>query len=121
MPLRQLLRMLMNNEEIIRKLSDSYPIRRAAQLTAYFFHKGKEIGEDNLEKLKESDMVNRLKQEGQHSVDKGKQQFDQSVNKTNSFLIKFFDAFSDEWKKAEKEIEEKRVKEIQEKTKRKGE
>jgi hypothetical protein len=42
MPWRTLLRHLTNNEELIRRLSESYPIRRAAQLTAYFFNVGKD-------------------------------------------------------------------------------
>ena len=42
MPWRSLLRLLSNNEELIRRLSESYPIRRAAQLTAYFFHAGRD-------------------------------------------------------------------------------
>ncbi|CAF5020697.1 unnamed protein product, partial [Rotaria socialis] len=35
MPWRSLIRYLSNNEELIRRLSESYPIRRAAQLAAY--------------------------------------------------------------------------------------
>ena len=42
MPWRSLMRYLSNNEELIRRLSESYPIRRAAQLTAYFYHSGKD-------------------------------------------------------------------------------
>jgi hypothetical protein len=42
MPWRSLMRYLSNNEELIRRLSESYPIRRAAQLTAYFYSAGKD-------------------------------------------------------------------------------
>lgn len=42
MPWRSLMRYLSNNEELIRRLSESYPIRRAAQLTAYFFNVSKD-------------------------------------------------------------------------------
>jgi hypothetical protein len=42
MPWRSLLHYLTNNEELIRRLSESYPIRRAAQLTAYFFNASKD-------------------------------------------------------------------------------
>lgn len=42
MPWRALMRYLSNNEELIRRLSESYPIRRAAQLTAYFYSAGKD-------------------------------------------------------------------------------
>ncbi|XP_025084528.1 uncharacterized protein NCBP2-AS2 homolog [Pomacea canaliculata] len=63
MPLRAVLRYLLNNEQLIQKLADSYPVRRAAQLTAYMFHRGKELGEDSIEKLRDSDTMNRLQQE----------------------------------------------------------
>ncbi|CAF3252833.1 unnamed protein product [Rotaria socialis] len=42
MPWRSLIRYLSNNEELIRRLSESYPIRRAAQLAAYYFHASKD-------------------------------------------------------------------------------
>ncbi|CAF1548240.1 unnamed protein product [Adineta steineri] len=42
MPWRQFIRNLTNNEELIRRLSESYPIRRAAQLTAYFYSASKD-------------------------------------------------------------------------------
>jgi hypothetical protein len=42
MPWRSLMHYLTNNEELIRRLSESYPIRRAAQLTAYFFNVSKD-------------------------------------------------------------------------------
>jgi len=42
MPWRSLMRYLSNNEELIRRLSESYPIRRAAQLTAYFYSASKD-------------------------------------------------------------------------------
>lgn len=45
MVLRYLLQRFLNNPEVIDKLADSYPIRRAAQLTAYAFQRGKEAVE----------------------------------------------------------------------------
>lgn len=42
MVLRYLLHRLINNPQLIEKLSESYPIRRAAQLTAYVLQQGKE-------------------------------------------------------------------------------
>lgn len=48
MPLRALLRYLMHNEQLIQRLADSSPMRRAAQFTAYLFQKGQEIGEEQL-------------------------------------------------------------------------
>lgn len=44
MVLRQLFNYLVNNPKLIEKLSESYPIRRAAQLTVYAYQRGKNIG-----------------------------------------------------------------------------
>lgn len=42
MPLRALLRYLANNEHLVQKLAESYPVRRAAQLAVSVFYRGKE-------------------------------------------------------------------------------
>lgn len=42
MPLRTLLRYLVNNEELVRKIAESYPVRRAAQLTVSMLYKSRE-------------------------------------------------------------------------------
>lgn len=42
MPLRTLLRYLANNEELVRKIAESYPVRRAAQLTVSMLYKSKD-------------------------------------------------------------------------------
>lgn len=39
--IRALLRYLANNEELVYKLSESKPVRRAAQLTVSLFHRSK--------------------------------------------------------------------------------
>ncbi|GAB0089929.1 Protein NCBP2AS2 [Sergentomyia squamirostris] len=41
------MRYLANNEQLIQRLSESYPIRRAAQLTLYAFYRSKMIAEKN--------------------------------------------------------------------------
>lgn len=46
MVLRYILRYLANNENLINRLAESYPVRRAAQLTVYLFHRSKAIMED---------------------------------------------------------------------------
>lgn len=49
---RVLLRYLANNERLVNALSESYIIRRAAQLTISAFYKGKAFAtEKNLDKL----------------------------------------------------------------------
>lgn len=42
MPLRAILRYLANNERLVQKISESYPVRRAAQLAVSAFFKSKE-------------------------------------------------------------------------------
>ncbi|XP_013392075.1 uncharacterized protein NCBP2-AS2 homolog [Lingula anatina] len=51
MPWRQILRQLLNNPHLEQKLADSYIIRRAAQITAYFMHRGKQLTQDKVEEL----------------------------------------------------------------------
>ena len=49
MVLRQLLQMFANHPHIIEKLSESYPMRRAAQMTVYLYLKGKRLRDDALQ------------------------------------------------------------------------
>ena len=53
---------LMNNEQLVRKLADSYPMRRAAQLLVYFYHKNKETALEfkNLKQLNGLNLVQKL-------------------------------------------------------------
>lgn len=46
MPLRALFRYFANNEHLVQRLAESYPVRRAAQLAVSFFYRGKEKLED---------------------------------------------------------------------------
>jgi len=46
MVLRNIFNYLINNPQAIEKLAESYPIRRAAQLTLYAYKKGKSVGEE---------------------------------------------------------------------------
>ncbi|CAG0886000.1 unnamed protein product, partial [Darwinula stevensoni] len=56
MMLRWLLHRILNNEQLIEKLSQSYPIRRAAQMTAYLYNRAKMAQDD----ISGSDAVKRL-------------------------------------------------------------
>jgi len=49
MVLRYLLIKLLNNPQIIDRLADSYPIRRAAQLTVFALNKGKAVAKEAIE------------------------------------------------------------------------
>lgn len=46
MVFRFVLRLLSNNEHLVQRLSESYPVRRAAQWVVLVFHKGKFFLED---------------------------------------------------------------------------
>lgn len=46
MVFRILMQLISNNEKLIQQLSESYPVRRAAQLVVLFFHRGKGLIED---------------------------------------------------------------------------
>lgn len=46
MVFRFLLRYLLNNERLVQKLSESYPIRKTAQVFVLFFNHGKSIAEE---------------------------------------------------------------------------
>jgi NhaP-type Na+/H+ and K+/H+ antiporter len=118
MVIRSLLRYLLNNEQLIQKIADSYPVRRAAQLTAYFIHKGKEIGDEKIEKLKESDIIGRIQDEATTSASKLQQKANTTLDRSNKFFNTFTETFKDEWKKAEMKIEEQ--KRLDEEAKRKG-
>jgi len=68
MALRMLLRYLANNEQLVQRLAESYPVRRAAQLTAYVFFRGKAIGEQQMKRIQESEIPDRLRNEAQHQT-----------------------------------------------------
>jgi len=55
-----ILRYFANNEKLIERMSESYPIRRAAQLTIYLFHRSKAIMEDTEAKQKALKLKDRL-------------------------------------------------------------
>lgn len=50
---------LVNNHQLIDKLADSYPIRRAAQWVVYFTNKSKQLTQDSMkESLSETSVKN---------------------------------------------------------------
>ncbi|CAD5115883.1 unnamed protein product [Dimorphilus gyrociliatus] len=48
--------MLSRNEKLVERLSESYPMRRAAQYVAYLFHSFKAISDDSFKKFSETQM-----------------------------------------------------------------
>ncbi|OCT78562.1 protein NCBP2AS2-like [Xenopus laevis] len=63
MVLRRLLFTLLNNPRLIEKLSESRPIRRAAQITAFAVIKAQLRGKDAAQRLLRSDTVRQMRQE----------------------------------------------------------
>lgn len=80
MVLKFLLRYFANNEYLIHKLSESYPIRRAAQFTVFMFTRSKEI----LEILNSQNLKNfpkRLKQELKEEFRRAKEERNEGQKK----------------------------------------
>lgn len=63
MVFRYLLRYFANNEQLINKLAESYPVKRAAQLTVYLFQRSKAIMEDTQAKDKAVKLKDKLSDE----------------------------------------------------------
>ncbi|XP_006823852.1 uncharacterized protein LOC102810336 [Saccoglossus kowalevskii] len=61
-----LTRYIASHPELVEKLSETWPIRRLAQLTAYSFFKAKELGEEGVqkgvEKIKDSEMLKQFEE-----------------------------------------------------------
>lgn len=83
MPLRALLRYFANNEKLVERLSDSYLMRRAAQMAVSVFYRAKSIAQEASEE--------RIK--------------DMSPQKFRSFLDKFQQNVKEEIEKAKNEID----------------
>lgn len=83
--LRALLRYFANNEKLVERLSDSYLMRRAAQMAVSVFYRAKSIAQEAKEE--------RIK--------------DMTPEKMRSFLDKFQNNVKEEIEKAKNELNEK--------------
>lgn len=83
--LRALLRYFANNEKLVERLSDSYLMRRAAQMAVSVFYRAKSIAQEAKEE--------RIK--------------DMTPEKLRSFLDKFQNNVKEEIEKAKNELNEK--------------
>lgn len=73
MVVRILLRYLLNNEQLIQRLADSYPFRRAAQLTAHLLLKGKSLSQESIELMSTSNLLRKLLERLSLSQEQAKQ------------------------------------------------
>ncbi|CRK88470.1 CLUMA_CG002229, isoform A [Clunio marinus] len=83
--IRTLLRYLANNEKLVERLSDSYLMRRAAQMAVSVFYRAKSVAQEATEE--------RIK--------------DMSPQKFRSFIDKFQNNVKEELEKAKNEIDSK--------------
>lgn len=78
MVLRLLMRYLANNEQLVQKLSESYPVRRAAQLLVAAFHQSKsfaaEKGLTELTPERFRNVVNSFKQNVKREIESAKEE-----------------------------------------------
>ncbi|KAK1168604.1 hypothetical protein AOXY_G9404 [Acipenser oxyrinchus oxyrinchus] len=63
MVLSRLLFSLLNNQQLIEKLAESRPIRRAAQITAFAITKAQITGRDAATKMLKSETLQQIRQE----------------------------------------------------------
>uniref|UniRef100_A0A3Q2NR38 NCBP2 antisense 2 (head to head) n=1 Tax=Fundulus heteroclitus TaxID=8078 RepID=A0A3Q2NR38_FUNHE len=61
--LSRLLAYVVNNLQVIEKLAESRPIRRAAQLTAYALTKAQIVGRDTSQRVMRSQTLRQVRQE----------------------------------------------------------
>ena len=80
MVLRYLLNRILNNPQIIDKIAESYPIRRAAQLTAYALQRGKVAAEEALESETKK-QVSRFSERFKEEIQKGFKEIEQGKQK----------------------------------------
>lgn len=82
MVLRFLFRYFQNNERLVQRLSETYPIRKAARLFVVFFNHGKSIAEEKQlhEKLTPEQLRNLMRtwaDKAQHEYLKAQERFKQ--------------------------------------------
>ena len=70
MVLQRLLSLLLNNPQLIQRLSETRPIREAARFTAYLFLKSKHMAEEQAQKTSPQQM-SRFRDTFQEEVRKG--------------------------------------------------
>lgn len=80
MVIRFILRFLSNNEHLVQRLSESYPMRRAAQLVVMVFFRGKGIIEErqiyrNITPEQFRSIIQKFAQDIKREIQQAKEQF----------------------------------------------
>jgi len=86
MVLRVILRYLSNNEHLIHKLSESKPVRRAAQLFVSFYYRGQSVAQEsglknNLSPQRFQQFVRRLSNNFKLELENAKRQLEEKNKK----------------------------------------
>lgn len=86
MVLRRLLFTLLNSPQLIEKLAESRPVRRAAQITAFAITKAQLSGRDVIQKLLKSNTLQQISQEARVPRDIG--ELSQRVGRIKDTFVK---------------------------------
>lgn len=77
MPLRFIMRYLANNEQLVQKIAESYPVRRTARFCVSLFYRSQNLAKDKipeLDKMNLGSFFNRFKQNVIQGLKEAKQQ-----------------------------------------------
>jgi len=92
----------LNNPHIIEKLAESRPIRRAAQITAYFITKAQIAGKDATERALRSETMRHVREEAQKTSQHGDMgDFGARFQRVKETFVK---EVKDGWKDSSREI-----------------
>lgn len=81
MVLKYLLSRFLNNPQVIEKLAESYPIRRAAQITAYALQRGKAAASEALDS-EASKRIEQFRRDFSQEVKEGFKKIEEENKKT---------------------------------------
>ncbi|KAM4695073.1 protein NCBP2AS2 [Discoglossus pictus] len=79
---------LLNNPQVIEKLSESRPIRRAAQITAFAITKAQLTGKDAAQKVLRSDTVRQVREAAAESAPRDLGEVSRRVGRVRDAFIR---------------------------------
>ncbi|BFZ22196.1 hypothetical protein BsWGS_25235 [Bradybaena similaris] len=97
---RWILKYILTNEKVIKKIADSFVVKTAARITAYYLHRGKEVGRKKIKYLTKSIEP----KETDSSTSKSEKPV-----KPEKILKKFSEAFKEQWKQEELKRQKKKM------------
>ncbi|CAG5124010.1 unnamed protein product [Candidula unifasciata] len=98
---RWIMKSVLANEKFLKKVADSFLVKVAAQVTAYFVHRGKEVGRKKIK--------NMYKSIDQKDPGSSKSKSGKSKVKPAHVLKSFSEAFKEQWKQEELKRQQKKL------------